>query len=83
MLETIFGVIAGVLTSIRLLPQVYRSLKIKETRDLSLSFLIILFFQAVFLILYGITKPDDIILYMNIAPLVCSMILIHLKLKYK
>ena len=83
MLETIFGGIAGILTSIRLIPQVYRSLKIKETRDISLWFLIILFFQALFLILYGITKPDILIAYMNIAPLICSVILLYLKRKYR
>lgn len=82
MLETIFGIIAGILTSIRLIPQAYRSLKIKETRDLSFSFLIILFFQAIFLILYGITKPDFLIVYMNILPLLCSIILIFLKVNY-
>jgi MtN3 and saliva related transmembrane protein len=83
MLDIIFGVIAGILTSIRLIPQVYRSIKIKETRDISSWFLIILLFQALFLILYGITKPDNLIVYMNILPLMCSIVLIYLKLKYK
>ena len=83
MLSTLFGIIAGILTSIRLIPQLYRSLKIKETRDISMAFLVILFFQALFLILYGFTKPDDLIVYMNTLPLICSVILIHLKLKYK
>ena len=83
MLETIFGITAGILTSIRLIPQVYRSFKIKETRDISFWFLIILFLQALFLILYGATKPDALIVYMNIIPLICSVILIYLKLKYK
>ncbi|MEW6294957.1 MAG: SemiSWEET family transporter [Candidatus Diapherotrites archaeon] len=83
MLETVFGVIAGVLTSVRLMPQVYRSLTIKETRDLSFSFLVILFFQAIFLILYRIIRKDFYIIYMNIAPLICSVILLYLKMKYK
>ncbi|MCJ7572452.1 MAG: SemiSWEET family transporter, partial [Candidatus Thermoplasmatota archaeon] len=83
MIATIFGIIAGILTSIRLIPQLYKSIKIKETRDISLWFLIILFFQALFLILYGITKPDMLITYMNILPLICGIILIYLKSKYK
>lgn len=82
LLSTIFGVIAGILTSIRLLPQAYKSFKIKETKDLSTWFLIILLFQALFLILYGITKPDKLIVYMNFIPLICSIILLVLKLRY-
>lgn len=82
MLETIFGIIAGILTSVRLMPQVHRSLKIKETQDISFWFLIILLFQSIFLILYGLVKPDSFIAYMNIPPLICSVILIRLKLKY-
>jgi MtN3 and saliva related transmembrane protein len=83
MLEIIFGVVGGILTSIRLMPQVHKSLKMKETRDLSLWFLIILFFQALLLIFYGLTKPDSFIVYMNILPLICSVILLWLKNKYK
>ena len=83
MLATLFGTIAGVLTSIRLIPQTYRSLKTKETHDLSLYFVIILVFQALFLILYGLTKPDAMIIWMNALPLILSIILIYLKLKYK
>ena len=82
MLETIFGISAGILTSIRLLPQVYKSVKIKETREISLLLLIFLFFQAILLLCYGITKPDMFIFYMNISPLICSVILLHLKHKY-
>lgn len=82
LLSTALGIIAGILTSIRLLPQVYRSFKIKETTDLSSWFLIILFFQALFLIAYGFTKPDDLIIYMNLLPFLCSVILLFLKYKY-
>jgi len=83
MLTTIFGFLAGLLTSIRLIPQTYRSWKTKETHDLSFYFLIILFFQSIFLILYGLTKPDWLIVDMNILPLICACALISLKLKYK
>lgn len=83
MLADFFGTAAGILTSIRLIPQVYKSLRTKHTRDLSTAFVIIILFQALFLILYGITKPDILILYGNIIPLLCSIILVYLKYKYK
>lgn len=81
----IFGIIAGILTSIRFLPQLYRTIKIKETRDLSLWFLIIVFLQALFLIFYGLALPirDKYIIYMNILPFVCSIGLLYYKFKYK
>ena len=80
---TFFGIAGGILNTIRLLPQVYKSWMTKSTRDLSGYFLAILFLQSVFIILYGIYKPDNIILWTNISPLLCSIILGGLKFKYK
>jgi MtN3 and saliva related transmembrane protein len=80
---TFFGIMGGILNTIRLLPQVYKSWKTKKTSDLSGYFLAILFLQSVFIILYGIYKPDQIILWTNVSPLICSLILARLKIKYK
>jgi uncharacterized protein with PQ loop repeat len=77
-----FGILAGVLNTIRLAPQVYKSWTTKKTEDLSGYFLLILFLQSVCLISYGLLKPDNYIIYMNISPLLCSVILAKLKLKY-
>lgn len=78
-----FGVIGGILTTIRLIPQTTKSLKTKKTDDLSSVFVVILLFQAVFMILYGIFKPDYLIIGMNFIPLVCSVILWVLKANNK
>ncbi len=75
------GITAGVLNTIRLFPQVYKSWITKETKDLSGYFLLILFLQSVCLILYGLLKSDYYIVYMNVSPLVCSVILAILKMK--
>jgi MtN3 and saliva related transmembrane protein len=80
---TFLGIAAGILNTIRLFPQVWKSWKTKQTRDLSGYFVAILFFQSVLIILYGIYKPDHIILWTNVSPLICSVILARLKLKYK
>ncbi|MDX9913820.1 MAG: SemiSWEET family transporter [Candidatus Moranbacteria bacterium] len=79
----LFGIVGGVLNTIRLFPQVIKSLKTKKTQGLSGYFVAILFLQSVFLIAYGATKPDNIILYTNIAPLFCTVILAKLKIQYK
>jgi MtN3 and saliva related transmembrane protein len=79
----LFGVLAGIFSSIRFIPQVYRSYKTKHTKDLSLAFLCIVTAQSVFLILYGVARPDNYVLLMNVFPLVCAAFLIWLKLRYK
>ncbi len=79
---TLFGVLASIFTSVRFIPQLYRSLTTKKTADLSLTFLYFVSAQSLFLILYGITKPDSFVLYMNIFPLGCTLALIYLKHRY-
>jgi len=80
---TFLGITAGILNTIRLLPQVWKSWTTKKTRDLSGYFVAILFLQSVFIILYGIYKPDHIILWTNVSPLICSVILARFKMKYE
>ena len=80
---TVFGTLASVFTATRFIPQVYKSLLTRRTKDLSLVFLFFVAAQSLFLILYGITKPEGFVLYMNIFPLMCVIFLIYLKLKYR
>ncbi len=80
---TVFGVIASVLTSVRFIPQVYKSLATRKTRDLPLTFLYFVSAQSLFLIFYGMAKPDAFVLHMNIFPLICAMLLVFLKFKYR
>lgn len=82
LLETVFGVAAGIVSSVRLFPQVYKTVTVKKADDLSFWFLILLFSQALLLIGYGFAKPDVYILSMNIVPLICSCILLELKHAY-
>ena len=78
------GSLGGILCSVRWLPQVYRSMiTTKETKSLSLLFMIITCIQAHFLVLYGITKPDYLIAAMNVLPFLCTGLLIYLKLFQK
>jgi uncharacterized protein with PQ loop repeat len=81
--ETVFGVAAGIVTSVRLFPQVYKTVKVKKADDLSFWFLILLLVQTLLLIGYGLSKPDVYIVAMNIVPLICSCMLLELKRTYK
>lgn len=80
---TFLGITAGILNTIRLFPQVYKSWTTKKTRDLSGYFVAILFLQSILIILYGFYKPDHIILWTNVSPLICSVVLARFKMKYK
>jgi len=82
MLETIFGSIAAVLATVRLLPQVYKTIQMKNTSGLSIWYLILLFLQSLFLILYGVVKPDPYIVMMNIIPILSATVLLDLKYKH-
>lgn len=81
-MATFFGVIASILTSIRFFPQAYKSFTTKRTKDISITFLYFVSAQSIFLMFYGITKPDLFVLYMNILPLLSALFLLLLKLKY-
>ncbi len=83
LLETVFGVAAGIIASVRLFPQVYKTVKVKKADDLSFWFLIMVSSQAPLLIGYGLVKPDWYIVCMNIIPLICSFILLELKYLYR
>ena len=82
-LTTFFGIMASNLTSVRFIPQAYKSFTTKHTRDISSLFLYFVSAQSLFLILYGFTKPDSFVLYMNILPLISALFLVYLKLKYR
>jgi MtN3 and saliva related transmembrane protein len=81
--STFFGMIASILTSVRFIPQVYKSFTSRHTRDLSMMFLYFVGAQSLFLMLYGLTKPDSLVFYMNILPLISVLFLVYLKLKYE
>lgn len=81
----IFGIIAGFFTSIRFIPQVIKIIRIKKARDISLWFLIFVFLQSLFLILYGwfLPEKDYYIILMNIIPIFCVAIILFYKIKNK
>lgn len=82
-LVDVLGLTSGILTSIRFLPQVHKTYKMRETRDISLWFLIIVTAQAILLMSYGYLKQDSWILYMNVTPGICSLVLLYFKLRYR
>ena len=79
----IIGYIAGALTTISFIPQVVRAWKLKETRDLSLSMLILFAAGILLWTWYGIRTESLPIIAANIITFVLILLLLGLKIRYK
>jgi len=80
---TIVGFIAGTLTTVAYIPQVIRSWRLKETKDISLSMLV-LYAVGVFLwFVYGVWTNALPIIAANGISLVLILVLLGIKLRYR
>ena len=79
----IVGLAAGICTSISLLPQLFKLLKHKKAEDISLFYLVILFFGLGLWIWYGVLREDLPIVVTNGFSLVINGIVIVLGVRYK
>lgn len=77
------GLIAGVLTSSSLLPQLIKLVKEKKAEDVSVVMLIILMTGIGFWIYYGIIREDEPIIYTNSFSLLLNISVLILAIKYK
>ena len=81
-ITTILGLLAGALTTISFVPQVIKTWKFKETKDISLLMYVI-FFIGVFLWLsYGLIINNAPIIIANGVSLVLVFIVLILKIRY-
>jgi MtN3 and saliva related transmembrane protein len=79
---TLLGFVAGTLTTVAYVPQVIRSWKLKETRDISLTMLL-LYATGIFLwFLYGLWTGSLPIIGANAVSLVLVLVLLGIKLRY-
>lgn len=78
----ITGYVAGTFTTIAFLPQVIRSWKLKETRDLSLVMLVVLGTGISLWILHGFWVNSLPLIISNMVTITLVACLLILKLKY-
>ena len=76
------GYAAGFLTSICFIPQVIKSFKTKETKDLSFPMLLILLVGLSLWLIYGIVICDTALIAANSASLSVNVALMIVKLRY-
>ncbi len=72
--------VAVILTSFQLLPQVYKSLRTRKVRDLSIGFIILAMLVSVSWLAYGIHLNDTALKIANSVNLVGAVILFVLKI---
>lgn len=81
-LTLILGFIAGILTTFAYLPQTIKSIKSKQTKDLSLSMIIMIEFGLVCWLTYGILISSIPIIAANTVSILLMTIILFTKLKH-
>lgn len=79
----IFGYTATTLNVVMLVPQVYRTWKIKQTKDLSLTTLVMFLVACLMWVVYGTMKSAFPLVIANIIVGAMNVVLISFKVKYK
>ncbi len=79
---SIIGLLAGTCTTASFFPQVIKTFKSKETKDLSLSMYIVLATGIFLWTVYGILNNDLPIIIANGISFILATIVLALKLKY-
>jgi len=80
---TIIGFIAGTLTTVAYIPQVVRSWKLKETKDLSLAMLVLYAAGVTLWIVYGAWTNSLPVIAANGVSIFLILILLGIKLRYR
>ncbi len=78
----ILGLTAGALTTFALLPQVIKTLKLKETKDISLLMYIILCTGIALWLIYGLFIEDIPVIAANTISLALSLTILFSKIRY-
>lgn len=80
---TILGILAGTLTTIAFLPQVWRTWKTKSAKDVSFIMLIAFMSGLILWLIYGIILNALPIILANGITLFLNFIILWLKIKYR
>ncbi|HEY9782322.1 MAG TPA: SemiSWEET transporter [Leptolyngbyaceae cyanobacterium] len=80
---TILGLVAGALTTIAFLPQLFKTWKSKSAKDVSLETLAIFSFGVLLWLIYGIYLHALPIILANLLTLIFNLIILGLKIKYR
>jgi len=77
------GVFAAACTTLAFLPQVLKCWRTRQTRDISIGWLVLLTIGLSSWIVYGVLRHDLVIIAANVATISLVLILFGLKIKYR
>ncbi|MCP9198869.1 SemiSWEET transporter [Gramella sp. GC03-9] len=80
--EQILGLVAGICTTIAVIPQIHRSYKTKKVNDVSPGMFSILLLGVLLWVVYGFTQNDLPIIATNGISLGLNSFMLYLMLKY-
>jgi len=82
-METVIGTIAGILTSVSMIPQLIKVLKEKDVENLSWGMIAVLLTGVSLWVVYGIMKDELPIILSNGFSVLVNTILLIYYFKYK
>lgn len=82
-LVTLIGMIGASLTTVAFLPQAIKTIKTKNTRDLSLGMFVLSEMGVIMWLTYGILINDLPIIFANVITFFLISTIIVMKVKYK
>lgn len=81
MIWSLIGILGVITTSSQLLPQIYKAFQTKHTKDVSFGLGIVVAFNAIVWLSYGLHLSDFAIVIANSISLCCAITLLLLKVK--
>jgi len=82
-LITILGLIAGTFTTFAFLPQALKTIKTKQTSDISLIMYVIINIGVILWLIYGLLRSDIPVILANGIVLIFTLTILGLKIRYK
>lgn len=79
---TTIGLLAGICTTISLLPQLLKSIRTKETKDISLSMYVLLVIGLCLWIIYGTLIGSVPVILANSVSFSLAVVVLIIKIKY-
>ena len=82
-IEAVIGIIAGVFTSVSLLPQLIKIVKEKKVEELSVGMFVSLMIGLVLWIIYGVLRKDSPIVITNAFSVSLNILILFFRYKYR
>lgn len=77
------GFIAGTLTTVSIIPQVIKTWKLKETKDISLGMYILMTLGIFLWLIYGLYLSNMPLILSNLITIILCLMVLYFKIRYK